>query len=381
MSDIPSLRKSQIEKGQLPSSTIPIPITQKSPDDYKDDINANRNSIIDGLVNNGFTSQFVKDLLDKLSPEEIHLASMNLPQIISRFSKMDKSRVRVNDVVRYIILFDEDTLSYGPSVFTSRPAQKKPAEPVYSHPDETDKIVLESAICLAKWQENIASIDPVTYPKPYVLQENWSIRSNKQHPLYGYSDDFIDQLRKKRYVYENFVYLLPLSKLPKDKLRENYNKIIQLRTALSNFSGDFSISQKEWIKNLMKENGGRVRDAQNAYIASINNATNGIFEPGNIARDVFSSPSGWGFKSLGQQTYSGQDMPYGNWRENIAELVLERIDCFIDFFKKLDPTLLGGNKKKKNKKQKTDKKQKTNKKRKTNKKQKTKRVKTVKRRR
>jgi hypothetical protein len=335
MNDIPSLRKSQIEKGQLPSSTIPIPITQKSPDEYKDDINANRNSITDGLVNNGFTSQFVKDLLDRLSPEEIYLASVHLPQIISRFSKMDKSRVRVNDIVRFIMLLDEDDSSYVRSVFTLKPIQKKPVEPIYSHPDETDKIALESAICLAKWQINISGIDTVNYPKAYVLQENVFIRSNKYHPLYGYSDDFMNKIRTQRYVYDNFKYLLSLTKLSKDKLQKTYDKIIQLRSVLSNFSGDFSISQKENIKKIMQENGGRLSYAQNAYINSINNATDGIFECDDIARDIFSSPSGWGFKSYGQQTYSGQDMHYDNWRENIAELVLERIDCFIDFLKNL----------------------------------------------
>ena len=354
MNDITSLRKNQIEKGQLPSSTIPIPITQKSPDEYKDDINANRNSITDGLVNNGFTSQFVKDLLDRLSPEEIYLASLHLPQIISRFSKMDKSRVRVNDVVRFVMLLDEDDSSYVRSVFTLKPIQKKPAEPIYSHPDETDKIALESAICLAKWQINISGIDMVTYPKADDLQENIFIRSNKYHPLYGYSDDFMNQIRTQRYVYENFKFLLSLTKLSKDKLQKTYDKIIQLRNVLSNFSGDFSISQRENIKKLMHENGGRLRDAQNAYITSINNAAERIFErDDDISRYIFSSssPSGWGFKSYGDQTSPGQDMPYGNWRENIAELVLERIDCFIDFFRKLDPKLmlLGGNNNKTNK--------------------------------
>jgi len=92
----------------------------------------------------------------------------------------------------------------------------------------------------------------------------------------------------------------------------------------------------------------------------------------DVGNNIFSSPSGWGFKSFGQQTESNQDMPYGNWRENIADLVLERIDCFVDFFKKLDPTLqsglrLGG---KNNKKVK----------RKTNKKRKYKKIKTTKRR-
>lgn len=366
MSDIPSLRKRQIELGQLPSSTIPIPIIQKSPDEYKDDINANRNSITDSLVNNGFTSQFATDVLGLLTPEEIHLASMHLPQIITRFSKMDKSRVRVNDVVRFIKIFNEDNSLYVRPVFRLNSTQKKSAEPIYSHPDETDRTALESAICLAKWQQNIASIDVGT--RPQVLQENWSIRSNKQHPLNDYSDDFIEQLRKQPYSYENFIYLLSLSKLPKDKLQKIYDKTIQLRTTLSNFSGDFSISQGENIKNLMKENGGRMRDAQQAYIRSIEVATSGVFAWDDIGKEIFSSPSSWGFKSFGQQTYSNQDMPYGNWRDNIAELVLERIDCFINFFKKLEPSILGG---KKNKKRK----------RRTNKKRKTKRVKTIKRRR
>ena len=36
MTDIPSLRKMQKELGQLPSSTIPIPPQQKSPDELKE---------------------------------------------------------------------------------------------------------------------------------------------------------------------------------------------------------------------------------------------------------------------------------------------------------------------------------------------------------
>ena len=83
MTNIPSLRKRQMELGQLPNSTIPIPIMQKSPDEYKDDINENRNSITDGLVKTGFSSDFVRDLLGKLTPEEIYLASLHLPQIIT----------------------------------------------------------------------------------------------------------------------------------------------------------------------------------------------------------------------------------------------------------------------------------------------------------
>lgn len=339
MTDNPSLRKMQKELGQLPSSTIPIPPQQKSPDELKDDINANRNSITDGLVRNGFSADFVRDLLGELTPEEIYLASLYLPQIITRFSKMDKTRVRVDYVVHFIKNHDFNGPIFRPSISRLNSIHIKPTEPVYSPPPlEKDRILLESAICLANCELNISGINNQVYPRPKELPyDNRFIHSNKQHPLNGYSDDAIDQIRKQPYALENFTYLLSLSKLPHNRLEDTYNKTLQLRTALSNFSGDFSISQAEAIKNILKENGGRMRDAEDAYINSIASATSGIvFNLDDIGNNILSNPGSWGFKSFGNQTYPNQDIPYGNWRENIAELVLERIDCFVDFFKKLN---------------------------------------------
>ena len=334
MTDFSSLRRRQIELGQLPGYTTPIPSIQKSP--Y--DINSNRNFITDGLVQNGFTSDFVRDLLGRLTHEEIYSASFHLPQIITRFSKMDKTLISVDFVVDYIKNYNfNDEITYRSSIWSLHSTQKKTIETIYSPPPlEKDRILLESSICLAKWEDNISGINNGTYPRAQILQENWSIRKNKQHPLSDYSDDFIDQIRKQRYAFENFRYLLSLSKLPRNRLEDTYNKTIQLRSSFSNFSGDFSISQTETIKNILKENGKRMRDAQNVYISSINVAAGGIiFDLDDIGNYIFSSPSGWGFTSFGQQTEPNQDIPYGNWRENIAELVIERIDCFVHLLKNL----------------------------------------------
>ena len=377
MTDIPSLRKIQIELGQLPSSSIPIPPQQKSPDELKDDINANRNSITDGMVRNGFSADFVRDLLGKLTPEEIYLASLYLPQIITRFSEMDKRRVRVDYVVKFIKNHDFNGPIFIPSISRLNSTHVKPTEPVYSPPSlEKDRILLESAICLAKWEGKMSGISYQDWPRPQQLdRDNNVIRKIRNYSLNVYSDDVIDQIRKQPYAFENFRYLLSLSKLPHTRLEDAYNKTLQLRTALSNFSGDFSISQAETIKNILKENGGRMRDAQDAYINSINVAAGGIFAYDDDAKKIFSSPSVWGFKCIAQQTYPNQDIPYGNWLDNIADLVLERIDCFVDFFKKLNQTSilrLGGKINKKKAKRKT--------KRKTNKKRKYKKVKTIKRR-
>ena len=376
MTDIPSLRKKQIELGQLPSSTIPIPSIEKSPEEYKDDINANRNSITDGLAKIGFTYDFIRDLLGYLTNEQIYLASLYLPQIIENFNWYDKKFVSVEQAISIIKTIIKNNKTNQRSSFRSNSTPKKPAEPLYSPALlEKDKIILESAICLAKWEHNISGINNQVYPRPKEMadRDNFFIRKNKEHLLNGYSDDAIDQIRKQPYALENFTYILSLSKLPQNRLEDTYNKTLQLRSALSNFSGDFSISQAESIKNILKENGRRMRDAQDAYINSISSAASGIvFNLDDVGNNIFSSPSGWGFKSFGQQTYPNQDTPYGNLPENIADLVLERIDCFVDFFKKLDPTLqsglrLGG---KNNKKVK----------RKTNKKRKYKKIKTTKRR-
>jgi hypothetical protein len=102
MTDIPSLRKRQIELGQLPSSTMPIPPQQKSPDELKDDINANRNFITEGLVKNGFSYDFVRELLGDLTPVKIHLVSLHLPQIIKNFNGYDKTFVSVEQASHII---------------------------------------------------------------------------------------------------------------------------------------------------------------------------------------------------------------------------------------------------------------------------------------
>jgi len=333
MTNIPSLRKRQMELGQLPNSTIPIPIMQKSPHEYKDDINANRNSITDGLVTTGFSSDFVRDLLGYLTPEKIYSACLHLPQIIENFNGYDKKFVGVEQALNIINEIIKQSNSTQRLAFLSIEIS---TEPVYSSPHlEKNRIILESAISLARWEHNISGINIMNYPTQQELPyDNFSIRKNKQHPLNERSDYEIDQIRKQPYAYENFRYLLSLSKLPLNRLEDTYNKMLQLRTVLSNFSGDFSISQSESIKNILKENGGRMRDAQDAYISSINSVAGGIvFSLNDIGNYIFSSPSGWGFRSFGQQTWPNQDTPYGNWRDNIAELVLERIDCFIDFVK------------------------------------------------
>jgi len=322
MTDIPSLRKRQIELGQLPSSTMPIPLQQKSPDKLKDDINASRNFITEGLIKNGFSYDFIRDLLCYLTNEQIYLASLHLPQIIKNFNRYDKKFVSVEQAISIIKTIIKNNKTNQRSSFRSNSTPKKPAELLYSPALlEKDKIILESAICLAKWEHNISGINNQVYPR---AQE-----------FHGYSE----QLRKQPYAVENFRYLLSLSKLPQNRLEDTYSKTLQLRTTLSNFSGDFSISQAESIKNILKENGRRMRDAQEAYINSITSAASGIvFNLDDVGNNIFSSPSGWGFKSFGQQTYPNQDMPYGNLPENIADLALERVDCFIKFFEKLSHT-------------------------------------------
>ena len=204
--------------------------------------------------------------------------------------------------------------------------------------DQKNVIILEGAICLAKWQEQIKSINPITYPKSSGIQETIYIRRNTEHPLNNYTDEFIEQIRKQPYAYDNFVFLLYLTKLTPDKLKDIFTKIIRVKDALSQFIGT---NQIDLIRKMYMENNRSMRNAQDEYLKIISDAISEIFnyDDGPARQIVSDLPHGWGFVSYGQQTFSGQDMPYGNWRNNIAELALGKINCFIDFFTKLDPTL------------------------------------------
>jgi hypothetical protein len=190
---------------------------------------------------------------------------------------------------------------------------------------DIEEIVSETAIHLARWDDVIAGIPYPRLRRPLELN-TWHSSSSIRRDIY-------EKLRKQPYAYENFMSLYyNLSKLPNNSLEDMCIRSIQLRSALLIFP-----SQRETISNILKENNGRMRDAQNAYIRSLDVLAGRIFEGYDRGADpVFSSPSGWGFQSLGQQTYSNQDMPYNaNWRQDIVELLVERIDCFIAFFEKL----------------------------------------------
>ena len=192
---------------------------------------------------------------------------------------------------------------------------------------DVEEIVSETAIHLARWDDIIAGIPYPRLRRPSELNPWQGDRPSIPRR------DIYEKLRKQPYAYENFMSLYyNLSKLPNNRLEDMCIHSIQLRSALSTLP-----SQREIISNILKENGGRMRDAQNAYIRSLDVLAGRIFEGYDRGADpVFSSPSGWGFQSMGQQTYSNQDMPYNaNWRQDIVELLVERINCFIAFFEKL----------------------------------------------
>ena len=333
---IPTIRNEQVNRGQLSNSTIPVPIIQSTDED---DINIPRRLITNALVTDGFTDTFVTSVLNSLDDKYIYLAALHLPQIITKYSPMEKDRIRVRDMVRFIISLDKKS-SYIPSGVTSR---REALKPLYSHPDETDIIALKSAICLAKWQVNISTINIATpRPQPPFGPNQIARTERSRHPLKDYSDNFIEEIGRQPYGPENFYYLLSFAKLPLDKLQDIYNKTIRLKDGFSTFTGEFSVSQDTNIRNLMKANGGRKGDAQDAYLKSIDDVARGIFSHEEDGNKIYSSPRHWGWTRLFTQTQPGEDVPWGNFRSDIVELVLERIECFISFFNELDPTLQRG---------------------------------------
>ena len=113
MTDIPSLRKRQIELGQLPSSTMPIPLQQKSPDKLKDDINANRNFITEGLIKNGFSYDFIRDLYNKginFKNELVNIASQIKENIIRIEILVKESFIKILNSTKEIIIKIKETI-------------------------------------------------------------------------------------------------------------------------------------------------------------------------------------------------------------------------------------------------------------------------------
>jgi hypothetical protein len=72
-------------------------------------VNEQREAVKSTLTQSGFTDEFARDVLDKLTPEGINRANPNLESIKSQLSKMNKNGLTVDEVVKMVKTFDATT--------------------------------------------------------------------------------------------------------------------------------------------------------------------------------------------------------------------------------------------------------------------------------
>ena len=190
-------------------------------------------------------------------------------------------------------------------------------------------------------------------------------RQNRQERIERCAEclrNFHDQVWQGRFqstlkTKEYYISLLKRSfilnpEVPLERKREIYNIIQQLHNQL--MSDDMTASKI--MTRELASNGRRVRDAQDAYLGNVSRLLSdarGTLERmgmGAYTEEILedTEPSAWGFRSFGQQTSSGQDMPYQYPDINtVAERIAGRLQCILDFYSSVEPALLSGGKRKK----------------------------------
>lgn len=107
------------------------------------------------------------------------------------------------------------------------------------------------------------------------------------------------------------------------------NEMLKNHNLIKRFSYNINKSRENLLRipPLVIDYRGGVREKQDKYLTTLDKAVT----PHEL---FYISPKTWGFQS-GTMIHQGQDMRYYNWRDDIKDVILRRIDCFSDFLQLL----------------------------------------------
>lgn len=180
-------------------------------------------------------------------------------------------------------------------------------------------ILLETANCLIQSDKTIIRF----IPKPYFSSIYPVIPEMEKY----FTKDEIRIINSDHNI-QHYLRLL-FAKLPMNRIKQ---KLL-----------DDLIITKDNLKSLgrfIHTPHGKQRDEQDSYLNEIRRLVS------RIHGDVFSiSPEDFNFQS-GIQHFAGQDMPYLNWRNEIASIIIQRLNCGIYFLQNIS-LLKGGKSRKK----------------------------------
>jgi hypothetical protein len=131
--------------------------------------------------------------------------------------------------------------------------------------------------------------------------------------------------RIQHYLELLYRFLIPMKNINK----QNFEKLAHHRLV------DHLIVTKDNLESLRYDHtrSVRQRDLQDSYLNEIGRMLRGFDKYSNS--DIFLiSPMDFNFQS-GIQNFAGQDMPYLNWRDNVASVIAQRLNCGIYFLQNI----------------------------------------------
>ena len=232
------------------------------------------------------------------------------------------------------------------------------------YPNKEDWIMIKYARCLGKVEEKLAAIAAGSGRDIWMFMRDYESQSGSEYVdrlfepdryfvkdyKYRPDRDFIDALKTgpkgTARNYYNIVLLLrkykstsegqKLENIPIGEIQKMYDKLLRVREAILPFMPQEQIMRERYA------DGGRIDNgiSQNNYLrdlyTAIDTASNTPSKVGISFALINGSNApipGFVFGRMGEN--ARPEWPYSNWVNNIPDIMLEKIDCYIDLFKEI----------------------------------------------
>ena len=224
-------------------------------------------------------------------------------------------------------------------------------------PNKKDWTILESAKCLAKVAMQLVSIaSGAPYGQgqyyssnfynqntPTVIEDSWGLHGHQYLQKYGFKKDaiFINALKTAPIgtfsEWTRLIHLLMLGGtgryqfMPIRDMQKYITNLLKVREVILQFMPQEKIMREKYHNN------GRIDGvSQHKYYTDLIRATDEMnASPPSISFALIGPHNTipFVFGRLGENVK--QDWPYSNWVNNIPDIMLEKVDCYIKLFEEL----------------------------------------------
>lgn len=180
---------------------------------------------------------------------------------------------------------------------------------------------LDAAKCLSQWNTKIASMDPMNYPRP----SQYNLDANLIVQKYSAEERKLMKENNQGYIIENYISLSQYSDLDVNELQMIVNNIDELINIVTRFVGQPSRSTMDQQRELLNE----IRTATSSVIFK-------KLKYGLTGREaLFLDFPLRNFHTNAYMPNYSSMFGYDSWRHDIPELIIERLNCYLNYFNDL----------------------------------------------